>query len=104
MPSDCCVHGRRPLVRDPTAVQAGVGVAPTHSPTAAAPASDLWLPDPGRAAARWQALDEYGAKPASEAVYGYQQWPKFASARVDFAALHFIPLYGIDWSSIQLTK
>jgi peptide/nickel transport system substrate-binding protein len=54
--------------------------------------------------ARWQALDQYVAKQAYEAVYGYQQWPKFASARVDFAALHFIPLYGIDWSSIQLTK
>ena len=54
--------------------------------------------------ARWQALDEYVAKQAYEAVYGYQQWPKFASSRVNFAALDFIPLYGIDWSSIQLTK
>ena len=58
----------------------------------------------GTVSARWQALDQYVAKQAYEAVYGYQQWPKFASARVNFAALHFIPLYGIDWSSIQLTK
>jgi peptide/nickel transport system substrate-binding protein len=55
-------------------------------------------------AARWQALDEYVAKKAYEVVFGYQQWPKFASSRVDFAALDFIPLYGIDWSSIQLNK
>lgn len=56
----------------------------------------------GTVAARWQALDEYVAKQAYELVFGYQQWPKFASSRVDFAALDFIPLYGIDWSSIQL--
>jgi peptide/nickel transport system substrate-binding protein len=53
-------------------------------------------------AGRWQALDAYVAKQAYELVFGYQQWPKFASSRVDFAALDFIPLYGIDWSSIQL--
>jgi peptide/nickel transport system substrate-binding protein len=58
----------------------------------------------GTVAARWQALDEYVAKQAYELVFGYQQWPKFASTRVNFAALHFIPLYGIDWSSIQLTQ
>jgi peptide/nickel transport system substrate-binding protein len=63
------------------------------------PASQL-----GTVAARWQALDEYVAKKAYEVVFGYQQWPKFASSRVDFAALDFIPLYGIDWSSIQLDK
>jgi peptide/nickel transport system substrate-binding protein len=56
----------------------------------------------GTVAARWQALDEYVAKQAYELVFGYQQWPKFASSRVNFAALDFIPLYGIDWSSIQL--
>jgi peptide/nickel transport system substrate-binding protein len=58
----------------------------------------------GTVAARWQALDEYVAKQAYELVFGYQQWPKFASSRVNFAALDFIPLYGIDWSSIQLTQ
>jgi peptide/nickel transport system substrate-binding protein len=54
--------------------------------------------------AQWQALDEYTAKQAYEAVFGYQQWPKFTSSRVNFAALHFIPLYGFDWSSIQLNQ
>jgi peptide/nickel transport system substrate-binding protein len=54
-------------------------------------------------AARWQALDEYVAKQAYEAVFGYQEWPKFTSSRVNFAALDFIPLYGFDWSTIQLT-
>jgi peptide/nickel transport system substrate-binding protein len=63
------------------------------------PASSL-----GTVAARWQALDEYTAKQAYELVFGYQQWPKFTSARVDGAALDFIPLYGFDWSSIQLTS
>jgi peptide/nickel transport system substrate-binding protein len=58
----------------------------------------------GTVAARWQALDQYVAKQAYEAVFGYQQWPKFASTRVNFAALDFIPLYGIDWSSIQLSQ
>jgi peptide/nickel transport system substrate-binding protein len=62
------------------------------------PASQL-----STAAARWQALDEYTAKEAYMAVFGYQQWPKFASSRVNFAALNFIPLYGIDWSSIQVS-
>jgi len=58
----------------------------------------------GTVSARWQALDQYVAKQAYEAVFGYQQWPKFASSRVNFAALDFIPLYGIDWSSIQLSQ
>jgi peptide/nickel transport system substrate-binding protein len=63
------------------------------------PASSL-----GTVAARWQALDEYTAKQAYELVFGYQQWPKFTSARLNAKALDFIPLYGFDWSSIQLSS
>lgn len=51
---------------------------------------------------RWQALDEYTARKAYVAVFGYDQVPKFTSAKVDFSALVFHPVYGNDWSTLQL--
>jgi peptide/nickel transport system substrate-binding protein len=54
------------------------------------------------AASRWQALDEYVAKKAYAAVYGQQQAPQFYSNRIDFAKAIFHPLYGTDFSSLQL--
>jgi peptide/nickel transport system substrate-binding protein len=53
-------------------------------------------------ASRWQALDEYVAKQAYEAVYGQQQAPQFYSNRIDFAKAIYHPLFGTDYTSIQL--
>lgn len=53
-------------------------------------------------AGRWQALDEYVAKKAYIASYGQQQVPKFYSSKVNFGAAIFHPLYGTDWSSLEL--
>ncbi|HEY5260677.1 MAG TPA: ABC transporter substrate-binding protein, partial [Solirubrobacteraceae bacterium] len=52
--------------------------------------------------ARWQALDEYTAKKAYVATFGYEEVPKFFSDRIDFAKAVFHPVYGNDWSSLQL--
>jgi peptide/nickel transport system substrate-binding protein len=54
------------------------------------------------AAAKWQALDEYLAKKAYTAVYGYELVPNFTSNRINFSSIVFHPLYGTDWSSLQL--
>lgn len=51
---------------------------------------------------RWQALDEYTAKQAYVAEFGYDEAPKFTSDRIDFGALVFHPVYGNDWSTLQL--
>jgi len=51
---------------------------------------------------RWQALDEYTAKKAYMAPFGYEEVPKFTSNRIDFGTLIFHPVYGTDWSSLQL--
>lgn len=51
---------------------------------------------------RWQALDEYTAQKAYIAVLGYDAAPKFTSERIDFGALVFHPVYGNDWSTLQL--
>lgn len=51
---------------------------------------------------RWQALDEYTAQKAYLAVLGYDEAPKFTSSRIDFPALVFHPVYGNDWSTLQL--
>ncbi len=51
---------------------------------------------------RWQALDEYTAKKAYMAVFGYDEVPKFFSSRVNFKAAIFHPVYGNDWSTIEL--
>ncbi|HEY5193417.1 MAG TPA: ABC transporter substrate-binding protein [Solirubrobacteraceae bacterium] len=52
--------------------------------------------------ARWQALDQYTAQKAYMAVFGYDEVPKFFSNRIDFTAAIFHPVYGNDWSSLQL--
>jgi peptide/nickel transport system substrate-binding protein len=54
------------------------------------------------AVSRWQALDEYTAKKAYMAPFGYDEAPKFFSEKVDFGAAVFHPVYGNDWSSLQL--
>jgi peptide/nickel transport system substrate-binding protein len=51
---------------------------------------------------RWQALDEYTAKKAYLAVFGYDEAPKFLSSRINFKAAIFHPVYGNDWSSLEL--
>lgn len=51
---------------------------------------------------RWQTLDEYTAKKAYVATFGYEEVPKFFSDRIDFAKAIFHPVYGNDWSSLQL--
>jgi peptide/nickel transport system substrate-binding protein len=51
---------------------------------------------------RWQALDQYTAKKAYLAVFGYDEVPKFFSNRINFDAAIFQPVYGNDWSSLQL--
>jgi peptide/nickel transport system substrate-binding protein len=53
-------------------------------------------------AARWTALDEYTAKKAYLAVYGYLATFEFTSNRVNFGALVFNPLYGVDFSAVTL--
>jgi peptide/nickel transport system substrate-binding protein len=53
-------------------------------------------------AAKWQKLDEYVAKKAYVAVFGYQKFPEFASDRIDYGALVFQPIYGWDLSSFAL--
>jgi peptide/nickel transport system substrate-binding protein len=53
-------------------------------------------------ASQWQALDEYVAKKAYAAVFGYQKFPFFTSDRMNYSALDFQPIYGWDLSSFQL--
>jgi peptide/nickel transport system substrate-binding protein len=55
-------------------------------------------------ASNWQQLDEYVAKQAYEAVYGYEQVPKFMSNRINFSSAVFHPVYYNDWSSWQLNS
>ncbi len=52
--------------------------------------------------AQWQALDEYVAKKAYVAVFGYQKFPEFTSDRINYSALVFHPIYGWDLSSFEL--
>ncbi|MGD0197714.1 MAG: ABC transporter substrate-binding protein [Solirubrobacteraceae bacterium] len=53
-------------------------------------------------ASQWQALDEYVAKKAYVAVFGYQKFPFFASDRIIYSKLVFQPIYGWDLSSFDL--
>ncbi len=55
-----------------------------------------------KVASQWQALDEYVAKKAYLAVFGYQTFPFFASNRINYGALVRSPIYGWDWTSFQL--
>jgi peptide/nickel transport system substrate-binding protein len=36
------------------------------------------------------------------AVFGYDEAPKFLSSRINFKAAIFHPVYGNDWSSLEL--
>jgi peptide/nickel transport system substrate-binding protein len=56
----------------------------------------------GTVVGRWRALDEYVAKRAYVAVFGYAKYPEFASDRIDYDAAVFHPLYGWDLSSLEL--
>jgi peptide/nickel transport system substrate-binding protein len=56
----------------------------------------------GSVLGRWQALDQYTAQKAYLAVFGYDEVPKFFSNRINFGAAVFHPVYGNDWSSLQL--
>jgi peptide/nickel transport system substrate-binding protein len=56
----------------------------------------------GSVVGRWQALDQYTAQKAYLAVFGYDEVPKFFSNRIDFGAAVFHPVYGNDWSTLQL--
>lgn len=55
-------------------------------------------------ASQWQALDEYTAKKAYVAVFGYQKFPFFVSNRVNYSKLVFQPIYGWDPTSFQLSS
>jgi peptide/nickel transport system substrate-binding protein len=50
----------------------------------------------------WQKVDEYVAKKAYVAVFGYQKFPFFVSDRIDYSALKMNPIYGWDLTSFQL--
>jgi peptide/nickel transport system substrate-binding protein len=47
---------------------------------------------------QWQALDEYTAKKAYVAVFGYQKFPKFTSSRINYGAALFNSIYGWDFT------
>ena len=51
---------------------------------------------------KWQALDQYVAKKAYVAVFGYQTFPKFTSNRINYGAIVFHSVYGWDFTSFQL--
>ncbi len=78
------------LVRDPV-LEAGIEAL------GKVPASQL-----SSVAGRWEALERRTAQKAYVAVIGYQEAPKLTSARVNFGALVFSPVYGPDWTTIEL--
>jgi peptide/nickel transport system substrate-binding protein len=51
---------------------------------------------------QWQALDEYTAKKAYVAVFGYQKFPFFTSDRIIQSKLVYQPIYGWDFTSFDL--
>jgi peptide/nickel transport system substrate-binding protein len=56
----------------------------------------------GNVVKQWQGIDEYVAKKAYVAVFGYPTFPFLMSARMNFAAAVEQPLYGWDFTSFQL--
>lgn len=50
----------------------------------------------------WHSLERYVADRAYLAVFGYETAPEFVSDRLDYTALHFSPVFGLDWSSFRL--
>jgi peptide/nickel transport system substrate-binding protein len=53
-------------------------------------------------AGQWQSLEEYVAKKAYVAVFGYEKFPFFASDRIVYSKLVFQPIYGWDFTSFDL--
>jgi peptide/nickel transport system substrate-binding protein len=53
-------------------------------------------------ASQWEALDQYVARKAYLAVYGYLSTPQLYSNKIDFGSAVFNPLYGTDFSSLSL--
>jgi peptide/nickel transport system substrate-binding protein len=53
-------------------------------------------------ASQWQALDEYAAKKAYTAVFGYASFPKLASERLDYGASILHTVFGWDWLTFKL--
>jgi peptide/nickel transport system substrate-binding protein len=51
---------------------------------------------------QWQKLDEYVAKKAYLAVFGYQKFPFLTSDRINYSGITFQPIYGWDLTSFQL--
>ena len=51
---------------------------------------------------QWQALDEYNAKKAYTAVYGYASFPKLTANRLDFNAATLHTVFGWDWLTFKL--
>src|SRR5438128_2234069 len=51
---------------------------------------------------QWQALDEYTAKKAYVAVYGYASFPKLTSNRLDYSAAVLHGVFGWDWLTFKL--
>jgi peptide/nickel transport system substrate-binding protein len=58
--------------------------------------------EPGTSANDWRDLDEYAAKKAYLAVFGYQQVPKLMSPRIAFGSAVVHPLFLSDWSTWAL--
>ena len=54
------------------------------------------------AASQWTTLDEYVAKKAYEAIFGYLSPPVFVSDRVDQSALVFQPINGYLYNTFRL--
>jgi len=50
----------------------------------------------------WSQLERYVADRAYVAVLGYPTAPELVSSRIDFPAVVFSPLAGVDWSSLAL--
>jgi peptide/nickel transport system substrate-binding protein len=54
------------------------------------------------ATSQWQTLDEYTARHAYPAVFGYLDAPEFTSNKIDRSALVFQSLFGWDYTSFKL--
>ena len=55
-------------------------------------------------AAGWTALDNYVAQQAYTATYGYEQFPKFLSNKIDYNRAIFNPVFYIMFSTLALKK
>lgn len=55
----------------------------------------------GGVATFWTRLDRYLSDKAYVVAFGYPTFPEFVSTRIDFNAVVFSPVAGIDWSSLR---